>query len=105
MTRRRLVFSDAAIADVVDQADWYTIQSGRRSARRWEKAVTSAVSRVLQRPGVGALCRFRSSAIKDLRRVTISGFPKHLIFYRFDDEEVFVLRVVHGARDLERLFS
>jgi hypothetical protein len=31
--------------------------------------------------------------------------PKHLLFYRFDDDEVFVLRVVHGARDLERLFS
>ena len=33
------------------------------------------------------------------------GISKHLLFYKFDDEEVFVLRVVHGARDLERLFS
>jgi toxin ParE1/3/4 len=105
MRRRRLVFSDASIADIVEQADWYAIQSGRRLGRRWEKSVTSAISHVLQHPGVGAFCRFRSSAIKDLRRITISGFPKHLIFYRFDDGEVFVLRVVHGARDLERLFS
>jgi plasmid stabilization system protein ParE len=37
--------------------------------------------------------------------MSISGFPKHLLFYRFDAKEVFVLRVVHGARDLERLFS
>jgi len=35
--------------------------------------------------------------------MTILGFPEHLLFYRFDDNEVFVLRVVHGASDLERL--
>jgi plasmid stabilization system protein ParE len=32
-----------------------------------------------------------------------SGIPKHLLFYRFDSGEIFVLRVVHGARDLQRL--
>jgi plasmid stabilization system protein ParE len=37
--------------------------------------------------------------------VLIPKFPKHLLFYRFAEEEVFVLRVVHGARDLENLFS
>jgi hypothetical protein len=36
--------------------------------------------------------------------MTILGFPKHLLFYRFDENEVFVRRVVHGARDLERLY-
>lgn len=43
--------------------------------------------------------------LEGVRRTMISGFPKHLLFYRFDEEEVFILRVVHGARDLERLFS
>jgi toxin ParE1/3/4 len=105
MRKRRIVFSDAAIVDILEQADWYAAQSGQSLARRWEKAVTSVVSRVLQRPGEGAICSFRSALIKDLRRITISGFPKHLLFYRFDAGEVFVLRVVHGARDLERLFS
>ena len=105
MRRRRLVFSDAAIADILEQADWYAAQSGDRLARRWEKAVTSAISQVLNRPAVAPLCTFRPQALQNLRRTMISGFPKHLLFYRFDDEEVFVLRVVHGARDLERLFS
>jgi plasmid stabilization system protein ParE len=29
----------------------------------------------------------------------------HLVFYQFREDEVRVLRVVHGARDLEALFS
>ena len=105
MKRRRLVFSDAAIADILEQADWYTAQSGRKLARRWEKAVKSAVSQIVRRPATGTPCTFRPEALKDARRTIIAGFPKHLLFYRFNDEEVFVLRVVHGARDLERLFS
>jgi len=45
---------------------------------------------------------FVSSQLRGLRRVPISGFPKHLLFYQFDDEQVFILRMVHGAQDLER---
>ena len=105
MAKRRLVFSDAAIADILEQADWYRKQSGSRLARRWEKAVTAAILLVSRRPAIGALCSFHSSELHDLRRATISGFPKHLLFYRYDDEGLLVLRVVHGARDLERLFS
>jgi len=105
MRKRRLVFSDASIADILEQAEWYAAHSGQPLALRWQKAVMTAISRLLSRPATGAPCKFRSSALRDVRRATISGFPKHLLFYRFDDDEVFVLRVVHGARDLERLFS
>jgi toxin ParE1/3/4 len=105
MRRRRLVFSDASIADILEQAEWYSAQTGRPLAQRWQKAVVTAISRILSRPATGAPCKFRSPALRDVRRARISGFPKHLLFYRFDDDEVFVLRVVHGARDLERLFS
>jgi len=32
------------------------------------------------------------------------AFQKYVIFYRTSDDLVEILRVVHGARDLERLF-
>jgi toxin ParE1/3/4 len=105
MKKRRLVFSDAAAADILEQADWYSEQAGGRLVRRWEKAVRAAILHVERRPATGALCAFRSETLQDVRRINITGFPKHLLFYRFDDDEMFVLRVVHGARDLERLFS
>jgi toxin ParE1/3/4 len=105
MKKRRLVFSDAAVADILDQAEWYSAQSGRKLTRHREKSVKSAVSQVVRRPATGAPCTFRTEALRGVRRTLIAGFPKHLLFYKFDDDEVFVLRVVHGARDLERLFS
>lgn len=53
MKRAQLVLSDAAVADILEQADWYTAQSGPALAERWEKAVTSAVLRVVKNPGGG----------------------------------------------------
>jgi toxin ParE1/3/4 len=99
----RLVLADAAIADILEQAYWYVEQSGRPLALRSEMAVTSAVSYVVSHPSAGAPCTFRSPELRGVRRTAIPRFPKHLVFYRYDDEEVLVLRIVHGARDLERL--
>jgi toxin ParE1/3/4 len=103
--RPRLVFSDAAVADILEQADWYRAQSGRTLALRWERAVASTIKNVVRRPAAGPPCTFRPLELQGVRRVLVPKFPKHLLFYRFTAEEVFVLRVVHGARDLESLFS
>ena len=103
MKKPRLVLSDAAVADILEQADWYAAQSGQALAKRWEKAVTSAVLRVVTRPTAGTLSAFASSELNNVRRTTIPGFSKHLLFYSFGEEEVLILRIVHGARDLERL--
>ena len=104
MKRSRLALSDAAAADILEQADWYIGQSGEVLAQRWGKAVTSAVLRVVKNPAAGTLCRFQSAELRNVRRTTIAGFPKHLLFYRIRGTEILVLRVVHGARDLEKLF-
>lgn len=103
MKKNRLVLSDAAVADIIEQAEWYSTQSGNDLAKRWERAVTAAILRVVSRPTTGPPCTLQSSELQNVRRMVIGGFPKHLLFYRVDPGEVFVLRVVHGARDLERL--
>ena len=102
--KTRLALSDAAIADILEQADWYIAQSGEPLAQRWGKAVTSAALRVVKNPAAGPLCRFQSTELRNVRRTAITGFPKHLLFYRMRGAEILVLRVVHGARDLEKLF-
>lgn len=103
MKATHLSISDAAVADILEQADWYEVQSGKPLAARWEKAVTAAILRIVKGPQSGTPCSFQSPELRNVRRVAITGFSKHLIFYRFADREIVVLRIVHGARDLERL--
>ena len=104
MKRQRITLSDAAVADILEQADWYQNQSDHKLAKRWENAVTSTLLRILRNPRSGMLCTFMSEDLRDLRRVSVAGFPKHLVFYQFHEEDLLILRVVHGARDLESLF-
>lgn len=35
-----------------------------------------------------------------MRKLTVPGFGNYLIFYRVVDEEVELLRILHGAQDL-----
>jgi toxin ParE1/3/4 len=51
---------------------------------------------------MGARRTFRKRVLKELRSWPFSGFENYLIFYRFDEARLEVLRVIHGARDLER---
>lgn len=102
MTRATVQFGDAAINDILEQSDWYEQQSGETLATRWENAVTSAV--VAENPRSGPTCAFTTNELQGIRRMRIEGFPKHLIFYRVEDREILILRVVHGTRDLESLF-
>jgi toxin ParE1/3/4 len=50
-------------------------------------------------------CSFTADELHGTRRMPVAGFAKHLIFYQSSERKILVLRVVHGARDLESLFS
>lgn len=104
MKRRKIVLSDAALNDILEQAAWYEEQSGSQLARRWEQAVISVLLRITATPATGAPCIFEASELTGVRRVPVPRFPRHLLFYRFRRDELIVLRVIHGARDLESLF-
>ncbi len=103
MNRVELRLTDVAVSDIQEQADWYEQRSGHTLARRWEYQVTAALIRIEKNPRSGAKCGFSAGELQGVRRMPIAGFPKHLIFYREQEEEIRILRVVHGARDLESL--
>jgi plasmid stabilization system protein ParE len=40
-----------------------------------------------------------------MRRVPVSGFTAYLLFYMARADGIDVVRVLHGARDIEHLFA
>jgi len=101
----RLALSELAVADILEQAAWYEAQADAELAKRWEDAVTAALLRICEMPNTGAPCSFSAKELEGARRVSVQGFSRHLIFYQSRKSEIVVLRIVHGARDLESLFS
>jgi toxin ParE1/3/4 len=103
--KTRIAFTDAALADILEQSDWYETQGDRSLAQRWEEAVTATLLRIAQRPRIGSRCSFTADELRGTRRLPVADFAKHLAFYQSRERKILVLRVVHGARDLESLFS
>jgi plasmid stabilization system protein ParE len=73
--RAKVRLSDAAVNDILEQADWYNQRSGQTLGKRWESAVTSALLRIVRNPHSGSLCTFNSDELGSIRRMTIARFP------------------------------
>ena len=103
----RLRISEAAALSIVEQAEYFEQAADQALAHRWEAAVGKAVHTLLTLPERGASCRFRSPLLTGLRWILVPGFPKHMVFYRYQPQEqiILVVHVLHGARDLETVLG
>ena len=88
-------------ADFDLQIAWYVERADERVARRYAESVVHTLGRLCDNPGIGARCGFRHPMLSTLRFCPIARpFQKHIIFYRYDDKNLFAERVMHGSRDL-----
>jgi toxin ParE1/3/4 len=103
----KLRISEAAAVSVLEQSDYYLQASDTPLAQRWEASVDDAVHSLLDWPERGTLCRFRSPSLADVRWVSIYGFPKHMVFYRYLslEDAILIVQVLHGARNLETILD
>jgi toxin ParE1/3/4 len=57
-------------------------------------------------PGIGERRETIQTRLSGLRLWQVEGFEKHLIFYRLvKDEGVEIVRVLHGARDIDNVLD
>lgn len=75
------------------------------AAKRFLEAATAGFRRLSDAPRIGARVESNNSALSGLRRWQVPGFENHLIFYRVTEEAITVIRVLHGARDIESILS
>jgi toxin ParE1/3/4 len=100
----RLVVRPLAKSDL-DEQSLHIAKDSVNAALRFLDAADSAFDRLRSFPGVGTRRQFLHSDLKDVRSWPIPEFEKHVIFYRVSPGLVDILRVVHTARDLDRIFG
>jgi toxin ParE1/3/4 len=85
------------------QYRWYLEQAGEAVASRYLDAVLTVLRLVANQPGLGRPRKFRHPTLQGIRSLRLpSPFSVHLIFYRYNPNELFAERMMHGARDLPR---
>jgi len=70
------------------------------AARRFTRAIEQTGKMLLQDPELGE--RLRSDPAGQIRYRTVSGFRNYLIFYRRRDAILEIVRVLHGAMDMDK---
>ena len=75
------------------------------AAERFVRAVNDDLRRLAAMPNIGALRESTNPNLKGVRSLPVTGFRNYLIFYRVTSTELQVLRVIHGAQDIDTVFD
>jgi toxin ParE1/3/4 len=102
--KTKLVIHPQARQDLDEIAD-YIFDQSPDFAIRFLDAAESSFEFILENPEAGAVSPFENVELSGMRRWRVSGFEIYLIFYLFRKSTVSVIRVLHGARDIELIFS
>jgi len=96
---RRLVFADAALDDLKDIAQFTEARWGADQKRRYLSSIDTTVRRVRDNPKLG---RNRQDVHPGYHGVLVG---RHVIFYRFTDDECEIVRIIHDRMDVHRLLN
>lgn len=98
----RINFRLVAQADVEETAE-HLEQSDPRLAFRFRKAVREAAELAARFPELGRLITTKRSGLFGSRYLILRSFRNHVLYDKPTGEEIIVLRVLRGARDIENL--
>ena len=102
--KRSVVILPLALSDL-QEIGLYLRERSQEAATRFSHAVDRTLKYLLQSPESGEKRNYSNPEYTDMRIWRVSGFPKYLIFYRVDEMELAVVRIIHGARDYDTMFN
>lgn len=101
---RRIIKSDLALTDLEEQAE-YLRQRSPRAALRFLDAAEALFRQLASMPGIGEPFESDNPLFRDLRYFPIPKFPSQVVYYKSLRDGIIVIRVLHGARDADRIFD
>jgi toxin ParE1/3/4 len=104
MTRRPRVLP-AADRDLDDQAAYLATEASLETALRFYDAASATFGKIASAPGIGKRWQSANPRLTDLRVWRAEGFESRVIFYRPTADGIDIIRILHGARDIDSLLE
>lgn len=101
---RKVLRRPRAKQDLLEQA-LFIADDNLDAAERFLDAAEAAFARLLEMPEIGVAREYRNERFAGLRLWPISGFERHLIFYRPIEAGIEVVRVLDAARDVAAILE
>ena len=96
--RRRLKVTDTAQGDLLEI--WsFIARDNPKAADKLLTTITKQFDKLLKFPEIG---RQRNELLLHLRSIAVKNY---VIFYQLTDKYVEIVRVLHGGRDIRRIFA
>ena len=101
---RRILLHDEAFHDL-DEISAYLGENSPRASVRFLESTQKAFQQISEKPYQGAPRDYDNPALVGLRVWAVPNFKNYGIYYLITLDTVEVLRVLHGARNLEAVFA
>ena len=91
--------------DLEDCAIYLAENGSLQVALRFLECSEATFEILAEHSGFGRQMQFSRPELEGLRSFRVQGFENHLVFYLPREFGIEVVRVLHGARDLEAIFD
>jgi toxin ParE1/3/4 len=98
---RKLIICNRATQDLRQQANCILGNGSAGAAEQFLELAEATFAQILTVPRIGKSIGFVLERMGEVRQWRIKNFQDYLIFYRVQDDQIEILRILHGSRDLE----
>ena len=98
----KLIKRPIIIQDLINAANYISAEN-LDAGDRLLYAAEDTFRQIAQFPGIGRLSGFIYPEATQIRQFPIKGFRNYLILYQINPENIEIIRVLHGAQDLESI--
>lgn len=99
----RWILRSQARADITEQQNWYLENQAFDAAERFTEAIADVLQDLLTMPLIGRSEEWVPSS-QQLRSIAIPGFEALRLYYVIEGDDLVVIRLLHGSRDVRGLF-
>jgi len=102
---KRVRITPQAERDIDGEVVYLAEEADPETAIRFFEAAHETFRALLAMPGMGRMRTLNNPRLADIRQWPVSSFEKYLIFYRGVSTGIDIVRVLHGARDIDRVLD
>ncbi|WP_411032929.1 type II toxin-antitoxin system RelE/ParE family toxin [Shinella sp. BYT-45] len=95
----------SARADIIRQFGYFIEIGQKQVADRFLAATRTAVEHISHTPHAGSPRAMKNRRLAGLRTWSIEGFDDLKIYYLVSADELAIVRILHGRRDIERILE
>jgi toxin ParE1/3/4 len=95
----------AQAARDLDEIAAFIAEDNPEAAHAFLDAAEAAFGLIASMPSVGRAYPVQSPAAQGMRVWRVQDFERYLILYRAVESRIDIVRVLHGSRDIEGLFT